>query len=103
VTAEIGLPQGEQRRLESLRRLDVLDVPAGEEHTDIVTLVGRLVEAPFAAITFVDADRAWSGAVVGVSGPVEVQRSASPAVRAIAGGEQVVEVDLTGRPSPSIR
>ena len=95
MTGEIGLPQGEQRRLESLRRLDVLDLPAGEEYADIVTLVGRLVEAPFAAITFVDAERAWSGAVVGVPGPVEVQRSASPAARAIAGDGHVMEVELT--------
>jgi two-component system, cell cycle sensor histidine kinase and response regulator CckA len=84
----------ERRRLESLWRLDVLDRPPDREIADVVDLMAWLLDAPYAALTFVDEDRAWSCAVRGRETPLEVPREASPAGLVVGSGRQVVDLHL---------
>ena len=53
-------------RLEALHRFDILDTPREEEFDDIVELVARIAEVPVAVINFIDADRQWFKAEVGL-------------------------------------
>ena len=53
-------------RLQALYSYDILDTPKEEEFDDIVDLVSRIAEAPVAVINFIDADRQWFKAEVGL-------------------------------------
>jgi two-component sensor histidine kinase len=53
-------------RLNALSSYDILDTPREEEFDDIVDLVSRITEAPVAVINFIDADRQWFKAEVGL-------------------------------------
>ena len=59
-------PDNEQDRLESLRRLDLLDTPPEPAFDRIVQLAARLLDAPIALITLVDEHRQWFKARVGL-------------------------------------
>lgn len=93
----------ERRRLEALRRLDVIHTPAEPSLDDAVALVALLVGAHAVSLTLVDTDVAWTKA--GTCGQYEVPRQASVADLAIAavGGRAqrvVVEGDpLAGHPT----
>jgi two-component system, cell cycle sensor histidine kinase and response regulator CckA len=86
-----GVP-AEKRRLEALRRLGILDTPPEQDMDDVVELVGQLLDAPFAAVTFVDATRAWSKAVRGEVPQLEVPREASAAHEAVRSVDGVVDL-----------
>ena len=53
-------------RLQALYSYDILDTPREEEFDDIVDLVSRITEAPVAVINFIDAERQWFKAEVGL-------------------------------------
>ncbi|MBC8011757.1 MAG: GAF domain-containing protein, partial [Burkholderiales bacterium] len=61
------VPPDESERLETLRRYAVLDTPPEAAFDEIAALAARLCEAPYAAVTLVDAGRQWFKAVVGVA------------------------------------
>ena len=56
----------ERSRLASLRRYDVLDTPREADFDEIVELAAVLCEAPAAQINFLDSERQWSKAEIGV-------------------------------------
>ena len=53
-------------RLAVLRNLAVLDTPADPDYDDIAQLASACCHSPMAAVNFVDADRHWTKAIVGV-------------------------------------
>jgi PAS domain S-box-containing protein len=53
-------------RLEALHRLGILDGPRDPAYDQVVQLASKLCEAPIALITFVDRDRQWFKARVGL-------------------------------------
>ncbi|MFC4426074.1 diguanylate cyclase domain-containing protein [Deinococcus navajonensis] len=66
----------EAARLLDLTRYHILDTPAEEVFDRIARLAARLLEVPIAAVNFVDTDRQWSKARLGLD-PQEVPREAS--------------------------
>ena len=56
--------QGE--RLDALRRYAILDTPREPEFDDIAALVAEICEVPVAVVNFIDADRQWFKAEVGL-------------------------------------
>lgn len=53
-------------RLAALQRYEILDTPKEEDFDDIVGLVSEICEAPVAVVNFIDADRQWFKAEVGL-------------------------------------
>ncbi|NUN47604.1 MAG: diguanylate cyclase [Candidatus Brocadiae bacterium] len=58
--------QNESRRLELLHTLRILDTPPDPVFDGIVRLACRIFDVPMAAVTFVDRDRQWLKARVGI-------------------------------------
>lgn len=61
------LPPNEADRLRALLALDILDTPPEPALDRVVALTARLLHAPIAAISLVDADREWYKARCGTS------------------------------------
>jgi len=53
-------------RLDALRRYEILDTPREAEFDDIAALVAEICDAPVAVVNFIDADRQWFKAEVGL-------------------------------------
>lgn len=49
----------EARRLQAVRRYDILDTPPDDAYDRITTLAARLFQVPIALISIVDTDRVW--------------------------------------------
>lgn len=56
----------QDERLRALQRFEILDTPREEEFDDIVDLVAQICDAPVAVINFIDANRQWFKAEVGL-------------------------------------
>ncbi|MFA9446404.1 PAS domain S-box protein [Egicoccus sp. AB-alg6-2] len=89
----------EARRLEALRRLNILDTPPEQELDDVAGLAGALLGARYAAVTFVDDRRAWSKCVRGRPGQPDVAREHSPAWLAITAEEGMVHTAVEDVPA----
>ncbi len=61
-----ALPADEIARIDALSRYHILDSPPETAFDDLVHLAASLCRAPFAAITFIDRDRQWVKASVGL-------------------------------------
>lgn len=61
-----ALPSDETARLGALSRCRILDSPPETAFDDLVRLAASLCSTPFAAITFIDRDRQWVKATVGL-------------------------------------
>ena len=59
----------EDSRVAALHRLQILDTPPDPAYNRIVQVASRLTGAPMAMITFVDRDRQWCKANVGMDSP----------------------------------
>jgi hypothetical protein len=62
----LPLPQNERPRLESLRNFRILGTSCEQEFDDIARLAAVICDAPVAVITFVDEQRVWFKAKVGL-------------------------------------
>ncbi len=60
------LPVNEKERLACLRQFKVLDTLPEREFDDITILAGQICKTPNAVISFIDSDRQWFKAKVGV-------------------------------------
>lgn len=80
---------GEGRRLASLRRLGALDSPPDPVLEDLVELAASVLGADAAALTLVDAARAWTLAATTETGQVSLERRHSVADRAVRSGAPV--------------
>ena len=59
-------PLNEERRLEALQGFEILDTPAEKAFDDLVRLAAYICETPIAAVSFIDRDRQWFKAKVGL-------------------------------------
>ena len=62
----LPLPQNESHRLESLRNFRILETSCEEVFDDIARLAAVICDAPVAVITFIDEQRVWFKAKVGL-------------------------------------
>ena len=60
------LPSDETARVEALCRYRILDSPPEADFDEIVQLAASIYKAPIAAITFIDQDRQWVKAAIGL-------------------------------------
>src|SRR6476659_2101361 len=91
------LPDDETARLRSLRELDILDTAREQVYDDVVALAAAICGTPIALINFVDADRQWGKALVGLESS-EAPREASFCARAIVGEDVLVVPDTRADP-----
>ncbi len=61
------MPLDERERMSSLRESQILDTPPEESFDDIARLAAELCDMPIAAVSFIDGDRQWFKARVGIS------------------------------------
>jgi diguanylate cyclase (GGDEF)-like protein len=88
------VPPNEDARLAALYDLEILDTPAEELYDDVVKLAAAICDAPIAIINFVDADRQWGKALVGLDDS-EAGREASFCARTIVAEHGVLIVEDT--------
>lgn len=60
------VPENEASRLESLKRLSLLDTALEERFERVTRLASRLIGCPIAAISLIDSDRQWFKSVQGL-------------------------------------
>lgn len=58
----------EQRRLENIERLDVLDTPREEAFDRITRLAQKMFQVPIAVVTIIDGHRSWFKSCYGLEG-----------------------------------
>ena len=88
------MPPNETARLSALYDLEILDTPAEELYDDVVKLAAAICDAPIAIINFVDADRQWGKALIGLESS-EAPREASFCARTIVAQDDVLVVEDT--------
>ena len=62
----------EQRRLEAVRRYQLVDQPLEEAYERIAFVAGAIFDTPIATVSMVESDRVWLAACEGLSGVREV-------------------------------
>ena len=87
-------PPNEAERLAALHDLEILDTPAEDLYDDVARLAAAICKAPIAIINFVDADRQWGKALVGLEDS-EMPREASFCARTIVAHDGVLVVEDT--------
>lgn len=85
-------PIDEAARLDTLRRLNVLDTPPEERFDRLTRLAKRLFDVPIALVSFVDADRQWFKSRQGLDA-TETRRDISFCGHAILGENIMVVTD----------
>ncbi len=90
-------PEFELRRNQEVGRYRILDTPAEREFDEIVQLAARLCGAPISTIGFVDADRQWFKASVGLD-ITGTTRAMALCAWTIASREPLVVEDLRDDP-----
>lgn len=86
----------EPLRLAALRELAILDTAPEQIYDDVVALASAICHTPIAVVSFVDEDRQWGKAVVGLD-DAELPREHSFCARAIVRDGLVVD-DLAADP-----
>jgi diguanylate cyclase (GGDEF)-like protein len=84
----------ERARLAALYQLEILDTPAEKPFDDVVQIAAALCDTPIAMINFVDADRQWGKALVGLDSS-EAPRAESFCARTIQQPEGWMVVEDT--------
>ena len=88
------LPTNETKRLEALRRYQILDTPAEQAFEDFAFLASTLCQTPIALMTLVDTDRQWFKARLGLD-ETETPREQAFCAHTILGTEVMVVEDAT--------
>ncbi len=91
------LPANEDARRSALARFDVLDSEPEQEFDDLARLAARIAGTPFALLSFVDGDRQWFKARVGIDAP-ETDRRDAVCAHTILGSDAFVVGDLAADP-----
>lgn len=90
-TMRAPIPDNEAARLDALHRYAILDTPPEEAFDDIVTLAAHICNTPIALITFVDTNRQWFKARLGLDA-AESSRDVSFCAHAILKPDDVLVV-----------
>lgn len=85
------IPENESSRLEALRHYDILDTLPEESYDDIVSLAAHICGTPVAAINFVDDERQWAKAQIGMD-EAELSRDVSFCAHAILSPDKLMVV-----------
>ena len=91
------LPPEEAMRIADLKAYEILDTPAENDFDELVQLAAQLCNCPISLITFVDSDRQWFKASMGVSDK-ETTRDTSFCSHTILSDEIMVIEDATRDP-----
>lgn len=91
---EPDLPPDEEKRLEALRSLEVLDSPAEERFDRLARMAKRMFDVPIALVSLVDQNRQWFKSCIGLDAR-ETPRGISFCGHAILGSEIFVIPDAT--------
>jgi PAS domain S-box-containing protein len=92
-----GRPADEAARLAALRRYEILDTPPEAGFDDLVAVAAQVCQTPMALVCFVDEERQWFKAAVGVS-ERETARDVAFCAHAILGQELFVVRDALQDP-----
>ena len=92
------LPTDESARMASLRELAVLDTAPEQIYDDVVALASAICEAPIAVINFIDENRQWGKALVGLDSS-EAAREDSFCARTIMQDRVFVVPDTLADPA----
>lgn len=84
----------ETARLSALRELAILDTAPEQLYDDVVALAAAICDMPIAIINFVDANRQWGKALIGLASS-EAPRSASFCARTIQHPDGLMVVEDT--------
>ena len=87
---------GEQR-IQALKKYEILDTPPEESFDRVTQLAARLLKAPIALITLVDAERTWVKSAVGVT-IQEISKDSSLCATAILSNEIYIVEDARKDP-----
>lgn len=90
-------PDNEEERLEVLRRYELLDTSAEQSFDDIAHLASTICGTPISLITFVDADRQWFKAKIGLD-TSETPREHAFCAHTLATNRLMVVEDATADP-----
>ena len=87
----------EAARVEAVRDERILDTPPGQVFDDLASLAAAALRVPVVLINFVDADRQWFKAKVGVM-QSEAPRFAGFCPQVVASGRTVMIPDAAAHP-----
>ncbi len=91
------IPKNETKRLEALRNYHILDSAPEREFDDFVKLASHICCVPMATLTFVDGDRQWFKARIGIENS-ESPREDSFCAHTILAGNLLLVEDATTDP-----
>ncbi len=86
------IPDNEEERLQNLYAYDILDSLPEKDYDDIVALASFICQTPISAISFIDKDREWQKANVGLQSNTS-KREDSFCAYAILGSQPLVVND----------
>jgi GAF domain-containing protein len=88
------LPANEAERLHTLQRYAILDTAAEQEFDDLVRLAAHICDTPVAAVTFIDRERQWLKARLGIDAN-ETSRDLAFCAHTILDPQVMLEVEDT--------
>ena len=87
----------EQRRLEAVRRYQLVDQPVEDAYDRIAFVAGAIFDTPIATVSLVEDDRVWLAACQGLVGVREVGKEPGLCASVIAQDEVTGELADDGR------
>lgn len=87
-------PANEIERLEALVQYDILDSDPEDEYDDIVRIAAHICGVPVAIVSFIDKDRKWHKAKVGISAS-EMNRDIAVCAHTIVADQETMVVEDT--------
>jgi hypothetical protein len=94
---KVPIPKSELRRLEALRNYEILDHAPEREFDDVVKIASHICGVPLATLTFVDGERQWVKARIGVE-QSDAPREDSFCAHTIASKNLLIVEDATADP-----
>lgn len=90
-----AVPENDNSRVEALRRYRILDTPPEESFNNVARLATQFFNVPIAIITFVDTDRVFLKANIGVNAEINNPRTTSLCTLVMLNDEVTIFEDIT--------